>query len=416
MYSDMRSITVLFKDFLLRVLPIYQKILVYRLKHKKRVTVVFFAMSRAMWRYQNLYELMSRNSRFNVWVVILPCTTYSAKQQNDDEIQLMEFFESKGVRYLLGKDGGDLMDLRRTLNPDILFYPQPYNGYYPKSLSYNAFYDKLLCYVPYAFWTSTDGWSYNQPLHKVAWKLFYSTQFHREEAKRYAFRKDKNVEIVGYPNADDFLFREHINVWKKQNDNKIRRRLIWAPHFTINKGGPLYQSNFLWMAEIMKKVACHYMDELQIAFKPHPRLFSELCNHKDWGISRTQQYYDFWQSMPNTQYENGDFVDLFMTSDAMIHDSSSFCVEYLYSGNPVLYIALDYERQYEEKNTLGRLALSNHYIGRNESDIWDFIKDKVINKNDPQKAAREVFISKYLMPPNDSTVSQNIIDIILDEL
>lgn len=400
----------------MRLLPIYQKIFVYRLKHKKEINVVFFAMSLSMWRYQHLYELLNKNSKFKVTIVILPCLTYSPQQQENDEKELIRYFELRGLPYILGKNGREYINLRKTLNPDLLFYPQPYNGYYPKSLSYNTFYDRLLCYYPYAFWTSKDEWSYNQPLHKAAWKLFYSTQVHLDEARQLAFRGDKNVEVVGYPNADDFLFRKHTDVWKSQIDNKTKKRLIWAPHFTITSGGPLYQSNFLWMSEVMKDIAIRYKEDIQITFKPHPRLFSELCVHPDWGLYKTSEYYDFWAKTENTQYENGTFVDLFMTSDAMIHDSSSFCVEYLYARKPVLYIAKDYERQYDEKNSLGKLALSNHYVGRNKKEILDFIDNMVLGGYDPIKSQRDEFVDTYLIPPKNHSVAQNTMDILLQEL
>lgn len=412
----MFSLRKLLKDVLLRLAPIYHSFLVCKLRHSKQINVVFFAMSVSMWRYQSLYEQLRQNSRFNVMVVIMPCATYSQSQQLKDEKELQEYFNSKHVDYVLGKVDSIIIDIRRQLKPDILFYPQPYNGYYPRSVSYNAFYDKLLCYVPYAFWTSKDEWSYNQPLHKVAWKLFYSTDLHKKDAKRYSFRKDKNVEVVGYPNADEFMFREHSDVWKVQHGDKPKKRIIWAPHFTINSGGPLFQSNFLWMSEVMIRIAQEYKEHIQIAFKPHPRLYTELCEHKDWGALRTQEYYALWAEMENTQLETTGFVDLFMTSDAMIHDSSSFCVEYLYTRNPVLYIATDYERQYNEKNELGKIALSNHYVGLNENDIIKFVEQTVCGGVDPMRENRNDFVTRWLLPPNDKSFSQNTLDVLLNNL
>ncbi len=50
-------------------------------------------------------------------------------------------------------------------------------------------------------------------------------------------------------------------------------------------------------------------------------------------------YYNAWKNLPNaTLYEGGDYLNLFATSDAMITDSDSFMSEYLYSGNPGLYL------------------------------------------------------------------------------
>lgn len=368
-----------------------------------------------MWRYQHLYELLSKNQRFNANIIIHPAFAYSADQQKADVDALIEFFENKNTPYSLAVTSeGKFIDIRKEFSPDILFYPQPYNNFYSEDISYSNFYDKLLCYYPYAFWTSKENWSYNQPLHKMAWKLFYSTELHRKDAVKYAYRKDNNVEIVGYPTADDFIQTSHASVWKEQAISK--KRLIWASHFTIFSGGPLYQSNFLWMADFMLDVVKKYSDEIQFVFKPHPRLYTELCKHPDWGEAKTKEYYKLWETMDNTQIETGEFVDLFMTSDAMIHDCGSFSVEYHYSENPVMYIAQNFEEQVEDKNDFGKLAMNLHYVGKEKQDIIDFIDNVVLKGDDPLKLKRQRFKQDYLLPPNGKTVAENTMDVLIREL
>lgn len=383
-----------------------------RLRHKKQINVTFIAISLSMWRYQHLYELLSKHPRFNASILILPCIQWTKKQQDKDRSELIKFFQGKGIKPILGvKDDGTHIDPKNELKPDILFYPQPYIGNFHEEFDILNFFDRLLCYYPYAFWCSKDYWSYDLPFHNKAWKLFYSTELHKKDARQYAFNKGRNVEIVGYPNADNFLFRKHTDVWHPQSTYK--KRIIWAPHFTIFPGGFLTQSNFLWMAEFMLKLAEKYLDSVQIAFKPHPRLFTELCKHADWGEEKASAYYHEWENMANTQLETGDFVDLFMTSDAMIHDSGSFCVEYHYSGNPVMYIADNFEEQVAEKGEFGQLAMRQHYVGKTEEDIINFIEDVVLAGNDPMKQGREEFVKQYLLPPNGKTVAENTMDVLL---
>lgn len=403
------------KKIALFFLPFYQYCLVQRLRHKKKINVVFFASSLSMWRYQNLYEAISKHPKFNVSIVIVPFSTYSETQKITDVNVLRSFFESKKIPYILGiSDKGDCLDVKEVLKPDLLFYPQPYSDNYNYIFEPSRFYNKLLCYYPYAFWRSRDSWSYNHPYQNVAWKLFYSTDLHRNDAIRYSSVKDRNVEIVGYPTADDFLLETHIDEWKVQEVNKIR--IIWAPHFTIFVGGAIKQSNFLWMADFMLEVAKRYSNNIQFVFKPHPRLFSELCKHPEWGEERAKEYYDTWTTMGNTQLQTGEFVDLFMTSDAMIHDSGSFGVEYHYSGNPVMYIADNFEEQVAEMAEFGQLAMRQHYIGESKEDIINFIEDTVLGGNDPMKEQRLRFVNEYLLPPNGKTVVQNTMDILLKEL
>ena len=414
--TGMARIRAFIKNIILRLLPLYQWFYVRRLRHKKEINVVFFASSLSMWRYQHLYEALSKHPRFNATIVIQPFVWWAEFQKETNVQELCDYFNSKSIPFLLGTNAdGAIFDVKNELKPDILFYPQPYFGYYSYELSYSKFYYKLICYYPYAFWRSKDSWSYDLPFHRMAWKLFYSTELHRKDAKRYAlWNKDRNVEIVGYPTADDFLSGNYVDGWKPQPSKK--KRVIWAPHFTIHDGGFLTQSNFLWMADFMLEIAQKYHDELQFVFKPHPRLFTELCKHKDWGEERAKEYYRTWATMENTQLQTGEFVDLFMTSDAMIHDSGSFGVEYHYSGNPVMYVADNFEEQVADMALFGQLAMRQHYVGKCKQDIIDFIENIVIGGNDPMKEGRARFVQDYLIPPNGKTVVQNTMDILLKEL
>ena len=163
----------------------------------------------------------------------------------------------------------------------------------------------------------------------------------------------------------------------------------------------------------MQEVAKLYADRIQFVFKPHPRLYTELCEHEEWGEEKTNAYYEAWKTMDNTQLQTGEFVDLFMTSDAMIHDSGSFSVEYHYSGKPVMYVADNIEEQILNKNELGEKAMRLHYIAKTKQDIIDFIENVVLNGEDPMKQEREQFKQDYLLPPNGKTVAQNMADVLI---
>ncbi|MBR4996073.1 MAG: CDP-glycerol glycerophosphotransferase family protein [Alistipes sp.] len=396
------------------LLPIYQKILVYRLRHKKHINVVFIAFSLPMWRYQHIYDLLSKHPRFNVSVIIIPTISYSKEQQEKCVNELSDYFAAKNVNYQFGESSQGLLDIKSELSPDILFYPQPYLDLFSEQFRYDIFRYRLLCYYPYAFWTATDDWSYNLPLHNYAWKLFYSTELHRDEARNIAFNRGRNVEVVGYPNADNFVRKFYEDVWKSQKNRK--KRIIWAPHFTISSGGLMKQSNFLWMAELMLELTKKYSDTVQFAFKPHPRLYSELCRHQDWGEEKTRLYYNEWANRSNTQIETGEYIDLFMTSDAMIHDCGSFSVEYHYSSNPVMFVSDDFEALIAEKGKFGQLAMRQHYIGANKDDIIDFIDRIVIGGQDTMAVQRKEFVKAYMIPPKGKSVAENTMDILLKEL
>lgn len=393
--------------------------LVASLAGTDHVNVTFIAMNVAMWRYQRLYELMSCDSRFNPSIVLSPCIDYDRDQSIKELNKLREYFNERStpfVDYRL-EDNEPPVNIRETLQPDILFYPQPYEHLLTPEHDCTAFYDRLICYYPYAFWTSKGKWSYDFHFHNLAWRLYYSTNLHLAEAVKTATNKGRNVRVVGYPNCDDFLKTEFAPVWKSIDDGKKRLRVIWAPHYSIvDKYGLVPRSNFLWMAQPMLDLARQYADKIQFAFKPHPRLITELYKHPDWGRQAADDYYGQWRTMPNTQLETGDFVDLFMTSDAMIHDSGSFAVEYHYSRKPVMYVSRDMDSLLATQSIFGVEAYAMHYIGADRDDILNFINDTVLAGKDPLKSKRENFYNNYLLPPGGKSVAQNTMDDLVESL
>ena len=170
------------------------------------------------------------------------------------------------------------------------------------------------------------------------------------------------------------------------------------------------------MADLMVTLAKEYEGRIQMAFKPHPALLTQLYQHPEWGQKRTDEYYELWRTMPNTQLEAGEFVDLFMTSDAMIHDSGSFAVEYHYSRKPVMFVSKNMKPILDTQSTFGLKAYDLHYIGKDEAGIRRFIDEVVLGGNDPLLPEREQFFRDYLLPPGGKSVAQNILDDILDSL
>ena len=374
------------------------------------VRVVFMAMSVSMWRYQHLYELMRLDQHFSATIVLSPSIDYAPEQQDLDIERLRSYFDARGTTYIDWNPAAPC-DIGRELDPDIILYPQPYEHLLVPQHDCTSHYDRLLCYYPYAFWTSTGKWSYNFHFHNLAWRLFYSTTLHLAEAQKEAWNHGRNVRVVGYPNADDYLCDQHSDVWKPLPDGLRRKRLIWAPHYSIvAEFGLVPRSNFLAMAEGMLALAHEHRDHLQVAFKPHPRLLTKLYHHPDWGKERTDAYYQSWADGANTQLETGDFIDLFMTSDAMVHDSGSFAVEYHYSQRPVMFVAQDMAPLLETQSEFGKLAYSLHYQGKGMDDVKRFVEQVVLGGDDPLMAQRKDFFTQHLVPPHGQTVAQNTMD------
>lgn len=384
------------------------------LRGKKCIRVVFMAIDLALWRYQHIYELMAKDKRFLPFIVLSPCF---GRDTEKDMNSLRQYFHERNIDYI--DYNGTPIDIRNELEPDIIFYTQPYEHLLIDEYDCRHFYDLFLCYMPYSLCIHIGKLTYNLHFHNQAWRLYYSNALHLKEAQKLADNHGRNVRVVGYANVDDYLQKGHnLLVWKALSDGRLRKRIVWAPHFSVIKENSALppRSNFLWMAQLMLDIAKEYSDRIQIAFKPHPALLTQLYQLKDWGQQRTDEYYAKWQQMNNTQLETGEFIDLFMTSDAMIHDSGSFAAEYHYSQKPAMFISKDLNPILATQSEFGKQAHNVHYIGTNEADIRWFIDEVVLKGNDPMQKQRKQFYDKYLLPPNKKSVAQNIVDDIVETL
>lgn len=406
-----------FKEFLyrrFRAKKLYgvHKILIEQIKERGHANIVFVVSSLPMWRNQGLYELLVNDSRFTSTIVICPFLAFSQEQRAKNVRQLREYFDSKMVPYI--DTTVDVTFKLESLNPDVLFYTQQYYNLVDKKYDSKNFDTKLLCFCPYGFNTISTNWTYNNLFQVVAWKLFYETNFHKHEGERLCDNKGINIEVVGEAHADEFLSNNYIDNWKEQADSV--KRIIWAPHFTVNNYGGVDRASFLWIAEEMLNIAKEYKGKIQIAFKPHPRLLTELYIHKDWGRERADKYYNEWKDLENGQFEDGIYTDLFMTSDAMIHDCGSFTVEYHYSQKPVMFLTKDINQVSNQLNSFGKEALDLHYIGQNSNDVRKFIDEVVLKGEDPKLTERAGFFNKYLLPPDTGNVALNTYNVILKAL
>ena len=382
-----------------------------QLKHKKRITVMIFAMHPAYWHCDSLYKAMAAHERFDVSIVVC------GEVQNGMGVMMKQmemtcaYLDAKGYPYIRAYDHGRWADLKTLVNPDIVMYAKPYDGVMPRQYRMNNFLDRLFIYVPYGLSTVNGAELCNTRLHAMAWMKIYDSelQFSNSALSR------GNSRITGSPVVDEFLAQRSCldaNPWKKMDDEGEghHKRIIWAPHHSVG-GGTLCYSNFLAVADDMVALAEEYADRIQVAFKPHPLLREVLYAHPQWGKERTDDYYRRWDTMVNTQLEQGQYAALFMPSDAMIHDCASFTAEYLITGNPVMYLAKGHHES--TLNDFGRRAFDLHYKGQTMADIRLFIDDVVCGGNDPMRPERISFVNNHLLPRGGRSAAENIIAEIL---
>jgi len=386
--------------------------------HKKvKIKVAFFAIHSSVWKYDGIYKLMEQDLRFDPIVVVCPVVNYGKENMLTEMGKTYTLFKSKGYNVVktYNEEEDTYLDVKKEIAPDIIFFTNPYRGLIEDGYYITNFKDTLTCYTQYSFnVVNINQVMYDQLFHNILWKAYYETEIHEKIAKEYARNKGKNVVITGYPGVDRFIYgvRSGIDIWK--NPDESLKRIIWAPHHTIDNRENLNYSNFLRYHQFMLDLAEKYRDRIQIAFKPHPLLKVKLYSHKEWGRERVDYYYRQWEELENGQLESDDYVDLFNTSDAMILDSGSFTAEYLCCGKPSLFTFSDLNVR-ERFNEFGKLALEQHYHAYNENDILAYI-NRVCDEEDIKKNDRKEFYNKYLIPPNGKSASENIYEDICKSL
>ena len=419
--------TLIYHDFFFAAFPCIQKRKIKRIRKKqneqilacqkkKTLTVAFFLQSSSIWKYDALYRLFEQSDFFKPIVVISPYNVHLiydkqecfrvmrdayafAQQQSYNSICAYDFDKNKWL------------DVKKIINPDIVFFTKPYKDTLPKYHLYH-FIDKLTLHAPYGI-CCIDIYrvNYNLPFNNLLWKLLVETEFQKGFAEQYSLCKGDNALVVGALSTEKLMdpnFQPK-DVWKPQSHPK--KRIIWAPHHTVDY---LFNfSNFLVYCDLMLDLAKKYEDKVQFAFKPHPVLKFKLINL--WGKEKTEAYYKKWEELDNAQLEQGYYMDLFKTSDALIHDCASFTAEYLYTKKPTLFMVRD-PQVLSHWNPFGKKCFDVHYHAENMEQIEDFINQVVIGGNDTMRPIREQFCTDYLFPKDGVMPSQKVMNFLSDTL
>jgi len=391
------------------------KRIILKIKKKDKFKVVFFLIQDSAWKYEGVYRLMEKDDRFEPIVVVCPYIVYGEETMRRDMNQAYNTFLTKDYNVIktYNEATKKWLDVKKEIKPDIVFFTLPHKVTKDEYFI-TGFLDCLTCYVPYGFMIANLQQSqFNQFFHNLLWKGFYETPIHKVMAEEYSINKGENIVVTGSPMCDIFLDKKYIpkNEWKIKNNSV--KKIIWAPHHTIedNKEELAY-SNFLTYHQFIFDLLKLYNGRIQIAFKPHPILKSKLYKLADWGIERTDAYYEKWQYINNGQLEEGSYEDLFLTSDAMIFDSISFMAEYIFTGKPSLFMVRD-ETIHSKFNEFGLMVFDLMYKSYKLEDLHNFIDQTVLNENDPLMNRRALFLEKYLIPVNKQTASSNILDNVL---
>lgn len=378
-----------------------------RMVKRRPLRIAFEIAQASKWKSDSLVDMMKKHRDFS------PC--FWVYHPSDTPPQ-----ETERCRSICYRHGVPLYeysclgDFAPQERPDIVFIQEPYDGWVHQL----GLVGHAICYIPYCLHNTTLREDFNILGTRLALLNFYENESIVSLVKHTRGCVRHNVRVSGSPLAEAFLTQEterEPRAWKQTP--LPTKKVIWAPHWTLTPELSWFaQGTFLKTAEIMQELAVKYADRLQFAFKPHPSLYRELIKPEFWGKEKTDTFYRWWAEQPNTQVEEGAYVALFKQSDALIHDSGSFIIEYLYADKPALFLSPHKNPDKPLYNDMTRDSLACHCIGYTKEEIEQFLQECVLGTQDPKAQERSRVRATYLLPPNGKSCAENVMDTLIQAL
>lgn len=383
----------LVKQIRARKAPLLHERLLAHHSGVRPIRVMFLISNTASWKVGPVFTKMLRDPDFEPIAAICPTTSgrlATAGQHTAETAR--RYLETQGFPYadMIGLDADQTRAEIHRIDPHVVFFTNPHS-LVPKYLHDDLLTSRLTCYVPYSHEVMAYGDNqeqYNKASHNSFWRIFVP---HEESRRYYAMtriRGDAGVIVSGFPACEPLLEpvpARHASPWKPQD--RLKKRVIYAPHWLWRPD--IKMATIDTFGETMQHLAEKYQKDVQWALRPHPMLRPRLIKEPEWGQKRTEDFFGFWENLVFCQLHEDDYIPLFKTSDAIIHDSGSFLAEYLYLRKPAMYLMTEKtgDRYF---NNFGRRAITSCDVGRSPDDIERFL-DRVLSDDTGDMAVGRFF-------------------------
>lgn len=374
------------------------------------INIAFIVFDPAIWKYERLYRLFESDIRFKTTIVFAKADF----QDSEESFTKNQTFFGRTHNTLRGLDSatGIHENFHKILKPDIVVTSAPYN-YFHKSFNIYKLTKYLTIYAPYGINIANVKSAFINDHNNLLWRCYVESNYHLDLYNSWLVDlglSNYNLISCGYAGADNI---KQIIYDKDNLQTKKRKLVIWAPHWSVDKSHKYNNfGTFLDFHLIMVDIAKHYSENIDFVLKPHPLLRKFLSKKEFWGEDLTNEYFDKWKFGFNTKLIEDTYIELFNQSDAIIHDSVTFIVEYLYTMKPAAYL-INNEFDFDFFNDYGKEALKSYQFIKNKNEIIFFL-DNLLSGIDPNLEQRRCFFNKYLRDHNNA--SESIYKDILDSI
>lgn len=380
------------------ILKFLQKKIIQKLKTKKKIDVFFLVTEKEKWNYQILFELFLKSKKFSPKIIIFPNGNNNLTKK-DSFLRNYLFFKNKKKIIKGVNKKFDIKGLNEIIKQEsIVFYDQPVpkitNDWKPNNTALN----NLIAYVPYGIKIANSLGEishFGLDLHHYCWKIFCETNWHKLKFEKFT-RNYGSIINTGHPKLDNYKVKKNFN-YKKIKLENFKKKIIWAPHWTIDHylgvEHSTFKENYKYFIDLKNN-----FKEIYWFFRPHQRLERQIIDTNFMKKKDLSNYFKSWSSKNSEYYNNHNYYKIFLSSDCLITDCGSFLVEYLFTGKPVLVLESGKNPGW---NKLGKKVYNVYYKAYNNQDILKFIQNVIIKKKDPLKSKRKKLI-KSLLGDNQS--------------
>lgn len=226
------------------------------------------------------------------------------------------------------------------------------------------------------------------------WKVFFQDKISYDEYKQHGYCSGINAVVAGYDKTS--------YTYDSFEVNNNRKKIVIAPF--INLGKEMKLSNLYWLdmfGDIVFSLPKKYKD-IDFIY-----IFSTLFNNKLLNMERN--IYTTIEECKNAVSKYGNtficdekkYQELIAESDGVIVDTSTLYAETVLYNKPCLYMLKDKLNEQKKFNERGYEFYNGVYKAQEASDIYKFIENVVIKRDDILSDTREQIIKNFKLEYTD---------------
>lgn len=397
--------------------------------------IVFFPYKASMWTsFESIWERAVKDDRCRVSVVVIPYCVFDSNMNPEKWICEDALFPEyvKTIPY-------NLYDLEKE-KPDIAFIHNAYdNGntltsvlpyFYTENIKKYA---DCLVYSPYhtlGMYKGEGSDSFFLNAGSInSDKIVVQSEFVSQLYRKYGYSKNKLL-VYGSPKVDSIIkncgtgskYNRQIDMpeaWKDKLHNKSKIFLLNTHWSYFIQGNEYLQQGYFDFAkryhDMFWKAIQNVSDRCGLIWRPHPLLISAMEQRCPQSLEYVA---DFISRIENSNFavidRNGDYMDAFNCSDALVTTYSSLINEYLVTGKPIHIFQSKPQSKWAERSPID-YRKCYFFFKKDHGLLFSKFINMVLKGEDPMFDERMEMISSRTYSNMDGTAGEKIFESLMNQ-